>query len=126
MNTVDTLLFEAQAAEAAEIKAAMISVDDVLVTQASPDAVAHALAGGVAVIVPPPAVEFTTPGNWLCTWDLWVISTSFEPAEATRDLAPVLGVLADMGATRARPDSFEAQGTVFNGYIITTSSTYSP
>lgn len=118
-------LEDAHAAELAEIRAGLAHLSEVVVTDDSVEGVSALSSNTPVVIVPAPAVEFTTRGMWEMTWEVWALAPTIDPGQTTRQLSGVLDAFADMGAEQARPDTFETSGAQFSGYIITTTSTYS-
>lgn len=118
-------LADAHAAELAEIRAGLAHLSEVVVTDDSVEGVSALSSNALVVIIPAPAVEFTTRGMWEMTWEVWALAPTIDPGQTTRQLSPVLEAFANLGAEQARPDTFETSGSVFSGYIITTTSTYS-
>ena len=102
-----------------------VALLDVLVTGDSAEALS-ALAGNEPVLlVPPPAVNVTTHTAWQCTFEIWALAPTIDPAETTATISPILTALVPLGVTEAQPDQFETNSAAFAGYRITLQNTYS-
>ena len=102
-----------------------VALLDVLVTGDSSEALS-ALAGNEPVLlVPPPAVNITTFTAWQCTFELWALAPTIDPAATTATISPILTALVPLGVTEASPDQFETNSAAFAGYRITLQNTYS-
>lgn len=108
-----------------EISSTLEHLTDVTVTEDAREAIAVVHAGGVAVIIPAPEIQFTTTVNWSATWDVVLLAPVNDPATTTAQLSPVLNELTALQPTRARPDMFENNtGGVYPGYVVTITDTY--
>lgn len=118
------MIDEVQEQTETEIAQALAGLD-VTVTGDSSEALS-ALAGNQSVLlVPPPAVNVTTFTHWQCTFELWALAPTIDPAESTRTIAPIVSALVGLGVTEATPDQFETNSAAFAGYRITLQNTYS-
>lgn len=118
------MIDEVHAAAEDEIRQALDGLD-VLVTGDSSEALSALAGNQPVVLVPPPAVSVTTFSHWQCTFEVWALATTIDPAESTATIAPILSALVPMGVTEAAPDQFETSSAAFAGYRITLQNTYS-
>ena len=118
------MIDEVHVAATDEIRQALDGLD-VLVTGDSSEALS-ALAGNEPVLlVPPPAVNITTFTAWQCTFELWALAPTIDPAATTATISPIITALVPLGVTEASPDQFETNSAAFAGYRITLQNTYS-
>ena len=90
------------------------------VTDQPHEAVSALMAGAPAVIVLPPEIEWQTATRRTATWNLWTITPTTDPTDATALFEPILDALAPaLLPDRARPETYEIGDRTFPGYTLT-------
>lgn len=93
---------------------------EVTVTDQPHEAVGAVLSGAPALLILPPAIEYTTFHARTATWTLWVIAPSGDPTEALGLFEPILDALADpLGLADATPETYDIRDRTFPGYTLT-------
>lgn len=107
------------AAIVAEAAAALDGLE-VTVTEQPHDAAGAVLAGGPALLVLPPEIEYLTDTHSTSTWTLWAITGTRDPLEAAGVFDALLSALVpQLGITTARPETYDIADRTLPGYTLT-------
>ena len=113
-------MITAQLAEIIAEAGAALEGLEVTVTDQPHDAAGAVMAGAPALLIMPPAIEYTTYTHRTATWTLWAIAPSSDPTEATGMFEPILDALAGpLGLDSARPETYDIADRTFPGYTLT-------
>lgn len=113
-------MITAQLAEIIAEAGAALEGLEVTVTDQPHDAVGAVMAGAPALLIMPPAIEYTTYTHRTATWTAWAITGTTDPTEATGMFEPILEALVvPLGIDSARPETYDIADRTFPGYTLT-------